>query len=168
METCIAIGLRPPENSTITEMEKAQTRLIELGVEWQFDLSRHLCSVAHTDLRWLSTQPVLGAGSFVMLDTEDKRAATLKRPEVWHNYDMATMSLGRELAYLTTSGTVVQASSIVDVLVRTNWPMGQMPEADFSYDGPLEVWYLPGPEKNKLAEKWGIVWHDRTPGTCSS
>ena len=136
-------------------MDNARNRLNGLTCQGQFDLIQHLCSMAHADLVWLGTQPVLGAGSVVRHGTEIKLAAVLLRPEVWHNYDKATKTLDRELAYKTADGNDVKASSITDVAVRTKWPMGQLPET-FEYDGPADPYYLGLSEKKQLAKKWGI------------
>ena len=155
VETCLAMKVQPPSANNRTEFEKARNRLRGFSGQGPFDLIRHICSMAHADLVWLGTQPVLGAGSVVMHGTEIKLPAVLSRPEVRHTYDMATKTLGRELGYMTAKGSDLAASTITDVLVRTKWPMGQMPET-FEYDGPTSPYYLAGPAMKQQAEKWGI------------
>ena len=162
METCIAMKVQPPGACTRSEMDNARNRLRGLPGQGPFDLIRHLCSMAQADLVWLGTQPVLGAGSVVMHGTEIKLPAVLSRPEVRHTYDMATKTLGRELGYMTAKGSDLAASTITDVLVRTKWPMGQMPET-FEYDGQTSGYYLAGPAMKQQAEKWGIMVWGPTP-----
>ena len=155
LETCLAMKVQPSSHNSRTEFENARNRLRGLSGQGPFDLSRHICSMALADLHWLGTQPVLGAGSVVMHGTGINLPAVLSRPQVVHTYDLSTKEFGRELAYETAKGDDVWAKCITDVLVRTKWPMGQLPET-FKYDGPDDPFYLDAPAKKQWAEKWGI------------
>ena len=84
VETCIFMKTCPPDNAGYDEMEKACARLAALDFNEEFELRRHLCSLAQDDLRWLSTQQVLGPWSYVMIDAEDRRVKTICRPVAWH------------------------------------------------------------------------------------
>ena len=65
-DICVAMKVPPPTQCTRTEIENARNRLRGLPGQGQFELSRHLCSLAQADLAWLGTQPVLGSGSVVL------------------------------------------------------------------------------------------------------
>ena len=81
--------------------------------------------------------------------------AVLARPQVLHTYDKATKAYGRELGYVNAKGPDLAASAITDILVRTEWPMGQLPET-FNYEGPDDPFFLGPPAKKQWADKWGI------------
>ena len=152
---CRVVKLHPPNGNSTSEMDDTRKELKELSVRYQLDLMMHMCSAAYADLQWLCTRDVHGAGSVVRYGT-DKSIAVILRPEVWRDYEKATKLSNKLLAYRTIAGNLVKAYSITDVLVHTEWSMGEFPTTIFANDIPYDVWFLSAADKKVLADKWGM------------
>ena len=141
---CKAVNLDPRD--ALLRQTAVREDLKELPVRWQLDLKHHLCRTAYADLQWLGTLDVLlGAGSVVRCT--DESIAVILRPEVWRDYEKATKLSNKLLAYRTIAGNLVKAYSITNVLVHTEWSMGEFPTTIFANDIPYDVWFLPPADK---------------------
>ena len=85
------------------------------------------------------------------------------RPEVWRDLEESIEYTSKQMAYRTIEGALVKEFTITDVLVHTEWSMGELPLTCPKNDIPHELWFLPGQQKNELADKWGVVWQGCNP-----
>ncbi len=121
-----ALRLSPPEDDSTDEVDRARNDIKGLHPDAAIKLTRYLYGTDYADLQWLYKMCPLGAGSVVRYG-EAKLVEVIKRPEVFYDHVKPSKNAVKMLAYRTVGGNLVRATFITEVLVHTEWPMGELP-----------------------------------------